>query len=104
MNGDANYIREKLLIPYLNEGNDIVMVMHSYGGECGGQAVMGLTKAERKREGKKGGIIGLIYMTAFMIPRGRSLTDAMGGVLPRWITLDVRLLITQTHSSFSTLA
>lgn len=61
----------------VNEGKDVLLVVHSYGGVVGGQAVEGLDKASREKEGKKGGISHLYYCCAFALPEGVSLMDAL---------------------------
>jgi pimeloyl-ACP methyl ester carboxylesterase len=53
LSGDATYIREKLLLPLINEGKDIIVVMHSYGGLCGGQAVAALAGQSSRERGRR---------------------------------------------------
>ncbi|ORY72150.1 uncharacterized protein BCR38DRAFT_331480 [Pseudomassariella vexata] len=65
-------------------GKDIVMVVHSYGGLVGSNAVEGLDYATRAAAGESGGVIMLIYMTAFASPADASLLDALGGVALPW--------------------
>ncbi len=76
---DVDYVRSTLLAPLLDEGKDIVIAMHSYGGVVGGSAVQGLSKTERAKEGKKGGVLGLVNMVALVIPVDVSPLDGMGG-------------------------
>lgn len=73
---DANFIREKLLSPLLDEERDIILVMHSYGGCPGAAAAKGLSKSER---GSKSGIVYLVFITAFLAREGDSLKSALGG-------------------------
>lgn len=87
---DVALIREKMLLPLLEEGKDLVLVLHSYGGFPGAAAAKGLSPSERRSEGRSGGIIGMIFMAAFLAPTGISLTDAVGGRLDTWITVNVR--------------
>lgn len=47
-------------------GRDILLVMHSYGGTAGTQSAQGLSKSERQKHGKTGGIVGLAYMTCLV--------------------------------------
>lgn len=47
-------------------GNDVLLVTHSYGGTPATQSVKGLSKDERARNGKKGGVVGLAYMTSLV--------------------------------------
>lgn len=53
----------------------------------GGSAAEGLGKDQRQKDGKKGGIIRLVYICAFAAPEGVSLFQATGGPDP-WITFD----------------
>lgn len=76
---DVEYVRSTLLAPLLDEGKEVVLAMHSYGGVVGGSAVQGLCISERAKEGKKGGILGLVYIVALIIPVGVSPLDGMGG-------------------------
>lgn len=55
------------------------MLTHSYGGVPGGGAVHGLSKAMRTEHGKWGGVIGLVYLGASIIPESKSLVGWLGG-------------------------
>ncbi|KAH6672705.1 Alpha/beta hydrolase fold-1 [Plectosphaerella plurivora] len=67
----------------VNEGKDVVLVVHSYGGIPGSNAVRGLSKAERSDA--KGSVLMVVYMAAFAIPAGTCLLDGLGGQhLPWW--------------------
>ncbi|TLD20560.1 hypothetical protein PspLS_08804 [Pyricularia sp. CBS 133598] len=63
---------------------DVVLVGHSYGGVVISNAVEGLSVADRKAAGKKNGVIGVLYLSAFAIPAGTSLLDGVGATLPDW--------------------
>ena len=39
----------------------------------------GLSKRTREREGKIGGVLGLVYNSAFVVPEGVSLLEFLGG-------------------------
>lgn len=71
-----------------HEGKDIVLVMHSYAGMPGAAAATGLAKSQRVKEGKSGGIVGLVFIAAFVVPEGMSCSGLQGGNLPSWILLD----------------
>lgn len=49
---------------------DIVMVLHSGGGFLGSNAIEGLTAKARKQKGLKGGVIGIVFLTAAVFPEG----------------------------------
>jgi pimeloyl-ACP methyl ester carboxylesterase len=76
---DASYIEKFLLLPLLDAGKDVLLLMHSYGGCAGADAAKGLSKAERSGAGKKGGIIGLVFMCAFVATEGDSLLSKLPG-------------------------
>ncbi|KAF2753372.1 alpha/beta-hydrolase [Pseudovirgaria hyperparasitica] len=66
-------------------GKDAVLVAHSYGSMPANEAVKGFEKTARQEQGKSGGIISYVYCTAFVLPEGLSLIDALGGNdLPWW--------------------
>lgn len=46
---------------YSDDGYDVAIVMHSYGGNPGSEACKGLTKSDRQAAGKQGGVSHLIY-------------------------------------------
>ena len=63
MQEDADFfhgIVEKLA----DQGKDVVLVTHSYGGVPGTECSTGLSKAEREAAGKKGGISRFVYVTS----------------------------------------
>jgi len=72
---DADFIRTQLLLPLLDEGKRVVVAMHSYGGQPGSAAAYGLSEEERSKEGLKGGVVGLVYIAAFLVPAGLSCID-----------------------------
>jgi hypothetical protein len=84
---DADFIQQNLR-PLIEQGQDVVLVMHSYAGMPAAAAAVGLSKLERKKEGKSGGIIGLIFIGAFIVAEGLSCAGLQGGNLPPWILLD----------------
>lgn len=86
---DITFLREEILLPLLEDGKDVVLVMHSYGGCPGGAAAKGLSKSERRSEGRQGGVIGLVFIAAFLAREGDSLLSALGGKLHPWITVNV---------------
>jgi hypothetical protein len=89
---DASFIREQMLLPLLNQGKDILLVLHSYGGLPGSAAAKGLSKSERAKDGKKCGITGLVLIAALVAREGDSLQLMVGGKLHDWVETDVRPL------------
>ncbi|RDW56690.1 hypothetical protein BP6252_14042 [Coleophoma cylindrospora] len=66
-------------------GKKVVVVTHSYGGVVGACAVEDLGFAQRKSAGKTGGVIQLVFLSAFALPKGASLLDALGGNPLPWM-------------------
>lgn len=75
---EIEYIRGQI-VPLLDHGQDVVVVMHSYGGFAGSSALQGLSKAEREQQEQSGGVISLVYLAAWMLPAGRALRGSGGG-------------------------
>ncbi|KAF2260579.1 hypothetical protein CC78DRAFT_589575 [Lojkania enalia] len=80
---DAEDARNKFLIPLLDEGQDVIIFVHSYGGVVGGQAAAGLSKSSR--EGQSRGVVGLVYLVGNIVCEGESLLQAVGGAYPPFI-------------------
>ena len=60
-------------------GKQIVIVAHSYGSLPAGEAIKDFLLRARQAEGKKGGIVHFVYISAFVMPPSTSLMDALGG-------------------------
>ncbi|KAF1844641.1 uncharacterized protein K460DRAFT_250316, partial [Cucurbitaria berberidis CBS 394.84] len=71
----------------ISEGNDVVVVPHSWAGVVAGSALEGLGKKEREAAGKKGGVVRAAYIAAFILPEGVSLKDTLPGI-PDWWDID----------------
>ncbi|KAF2129020.1 alpha/beta-hydrolase [Dothidotthia symphoricarpi CBS 119687] len=52
------------------DGNDVVVLAHSWGGFVIGSALRGLSKTDRTAQGKKGGVVRCGYIAAFMVDEG----------------------------------
>lgn len=73
---DALFIREKLLLPLIEgEGKDVVLLMHSYGGSPGNGSAVGLSKKGRERDEKKGGVVGLVFVSAYVAKEGQNIRE-----------------------------
>ena len=65
-----------------HEGKDVVLAIHSYGGIPASASIDGFEKASRK--GRLGGVIHMVWLSAFIVPTGGSLRSAVGGAYPDW--------------------
>ncbi|KAL4814655.1 Alpha/beta hydrolase fold-1 [Aspergillus spinulosporus] len=63
----------------VDDGREVVVVMHSYGGAVGASAMEGLGYAQRSQAGLRGGVIMAVWMTAFVAHKGESMLDLFGG-------------------------
>ncbi|KAF4992796.1 hypothetical protein FGRMN_6898 [Fusarium graminum] len=72
----------------VNEGKNVMVVVHSYGGLVGAQAVEGLGYQQRAQEGKAGGVVQLVYLCAFAMPKGKSIVDILGGQYLPWMRVE----------------
>ena len=88
---DVHAIRSMLHELIEDQGKDVLLAIHSYGGVPGCQAVGGLEKSARVKAGKNGGVVHVLFMAALLVEQGKRLRDALTGGLPPWATFDVGL-------------
>ncbi|KAI1313280.1 catalytic protein [Xylaria venustula] len=63
----------------VEEGETVVMVMHSYGGLVGTEALTkDLSFEQRKSQGLAGGVLHLFYFAAFILTKGQSVLSTFG--------------------------
>lgn len=92
MTDDANAIKV-VITKTADEGKDIVLVMHSYGGIPGTESAHGLGKKSREAAGKEGGVIALLYVAALLVQPGMSLGSTLGAGsgVPDYVKVEVSL-------------
>jgi alpha-beta hydrolase superfamily lysophospholipase len=79
LDDDTNAVKRVLEQLVLDEGKDVVVVMHSYGGLVGSNAIpKELSFSNRKTAGLSGGVIHLFYFAAFVLDEGQSVLSAFG--------------------------
>lgn len=64
---DAAALRAEIEV-HANQGRQVIVVLHSYGGLVGAEAVKGLGYKQRKAKGKDGGVTLLVYLAAYELP------------------------------------
>jgi hypothetical protein len=91
---DVCQIRKQIDIA-ANDGQKVVVVVHSYGGLPGCGAVRGLDWETRRRQGQPGGVVHLLFCCSFIVPEGKTLIgSSIGGYdLPRFQVSDDRLIV-----------
>lgn len=87
---DVKVIRNCLTKLVEEEEREAVLVMHSYSGMPGAEAPVGLDRKERETAGKKGGVIRLVFIMAFVMPEGFQ-PRAGGGQFPEWMKVDMEV-------------
>ncbi|OJJ42272.1 hypothetical protein ASPZODRAFT_137365 [Penicilliopsis zonata CBS 506.65] len=82
LDDDIAAVRAELL-KYIDEkGEEIILAAHSYGGVVASGAAEGLTKNDYEGKGKRGGVVRIVYMAAFVAPKGASMKQLFGGEFP----------------------
>lgn len=77
----------KAISAVVDRGNDVILVMHSYGGVPASES----TKYFQKPEQGKGRILRLVYVCSFVLGVGGCLMDGIGGKDLPWWNIDVSL-------------
>ena len=69
MFADAQAVRDQV-VSLIDKSREVIMLLQSYGGAVGIEAVKGLFGSERATRGLKGGVVHLIYMCGLMLQVG----------------------------------
>lgn len=72
----------------LEKGNDVILATHSYGGVPGSNACEGYLKKDRAG---KAGILGMIFICSFALPKGVSLWMGLNCQPMPWFIEKVRM-------------
>ncbi|KAL6715534.1 hypothetical protein ACLMJK_006495 [Lecanora helva] len=76
---DAMAVRSELSRLIDREGRSVIVVMHSYGGLVGSEAITEeLTVSQRKAQSLQGGVSYLFFYSAFLLDEGQSVLSAFG--------------------------
>lgn len=51
------------------QGRDVVLVVHSYGGISGSAAAGPFVRSVRGKQGKDGSVVAILFMTSLAIPK-----------------------------------
>lgn len=92
---DTAAVRDAI-VKELDAGHDVAVVAHSYGGFPTAEAVQGLAKSDRNG---KSGVVKLIYLAAFAIPKGATMLDGVGGEPLEWWNLKVRFFLEASRAN-----
>lgn len=75
---DSSLVREKVS-ELIEAGKDVLIVGHSYGGITGGAAAFDFSKTTQNERGAMAGVLGLVYVSAMILPEGESFHSYLGG-------------------------
>ncbi|CAI6088524.1 unnamed protein product [Clonostachys chloroleuca] len=82
---DDEKMMRDAFVPHIEAGKDVVLLVHSYAGFPGCGAVSGYDKKGREARGEKGGLLGVVYIAAFVPQEADSTVSAMlGGGWAPW--------------------
>ena len=84
-----------------DEGKDVIIFAHSYGGVPATESTKRVGKEERQKRGKKGGIVNLAFMTCLVPAVGGSAASILADVPKEQQVepkIDVRLLPSSLYS------
>ncbi|KAJ7455219.1 Alpha/beta hydrolase fold-1 [Mycena galericulata] len=79
MQDDAAHIRSQTLA-LLNQGQNVVLLLHSYAGVPGSEAVQGLGRTDRGPNATA--VVGIVYMESYLPTTGDSVRKIMGALMP----------------------
>ncbi|KAE8549132.1 hypothetical protein TMatcc_000092 [Talaromyces marneffei ATCC 18224] len=87
MQEDAAYFRG-IIESLSNQGKDVVVVGHSYGGIVATESVKKVTKPERQVQGMSaGGVVRVIYVASLVAQIGETAIQVIGGQLGQAINI-----------------
>jgi len=61
-----------LISSLADPSTEVVLLMHSYGGAVGSFAITDLSSKQRAQQGLSGGVVHLLYLSAYILPVGGS--------------------------------
>ena len=71
------------------QGKDVIVIVHSYSGLPGSSAARPFVKKDRAQKGEEGGVIGVLYISSWALPAGKTVMDAGYGMNADWMKVDV---------------
>lgn len=97
---DVEAIRKTLTKLIVDEGKDVVLVVHSFSGMTGSEAPVGLGKKERSEKELKGGVVRIVFFAAFVPLEGFNPVAVMQQY-PPWMHVDEEVLTSSTRTEYA---
>ncbi|KAH6607661.1 alpha beta hydrolase family domain-containing [Trichoderma cornu-damae] len=79
---------KSLLGPHFDEGKEVVIVAHSYGGMVGTGVIADMDKGSRGAQGLKGGVVGIAYLSAHVPLENETCHGMYGNQWASWVNTD----------------
>lgn len=79
MYDDAVFIAKEIT-KLADDGKEVILVAHSYGGIPATECIQGLAKQERQRQGKVGGLVRIAYISALVPELGKTAMDILADI------------------------
>jgi len=76
---DDTAVVRKAVVDELDQGRNVVVIAHSYGGVVTNNSLRGLCTKDRIAEGHSTSVLAIAFLCAILIPQGKSLTGTEGG-------------------------
>lgn len=76
--GDDASFFSNIIGTIADQGKDIIVLGHSYGGMVACESAKGQSKIERRARGQDGGIVRIIFLSAIVLPEGQSVAAHQG--------------------------
>ena len=86
---DIAYISSQFQELVEEGGKEVIVVVHSYGGIPGPSAARPFVRKERAQQGKEGGVIGVLYISSWAMPAGKTTMEAVADMNIDWMKIDV---------------
>lgn len=86
---DIAYISSQFDDLVEKEGREVIVIAHSYSGIPGSSAARPFVRKERAQQGKQGGVIGVLYISSFAMPAGKTILEATEEMSLDWVIIDV---------------
>lgn len=100
MYDDAAFIAKEVE-KLADDGKEVVLIAHSYGGIPTSECPKGLGKEERQKQGKKGGLVRIAYMTCLVPAVGSSALNLLADVpIEQGVELSVDVSLIIYHMPF----
>lgn len=80
---------QKIMLPLLDQGKEVVVIVHSYGSVPGLMSIEGNSVIERKEKSLKGGVKSVMFISSLLITeKGKSCAETHYDAANDWCEFD----------------